>query len=167
MDNRELQELVDVPRERLEVEYKAWLDLDDKEKRANLARHLCALANFGGGFVVLGINDDMSSAGTRPPGAGPFDRDTLSGIVERYLTPAFQVDVYEVESAVTGTVHPVVWVPSHEALPVCSARGGPQKHGKPVGIAQATYYTRTAGPKSVPISKPDLWDADHPALRST
>ena len=157
MEHPELQELVDVPRERLDVEYKAWPDLKDNEARAKLARHLCALANHGSGFVVFGINDDMTDAGPPPAGAGPYDRDTLSGIVDRYLTPAFQVDVYEVSSAVTGTTHPVVWVPSHEAVPVCSARGGPEKDGKSVGIAQATYYTRAPGPKSVPISKPELW----------
>ena len=48
-------------------------------------------------------------------------------------------------------------VQSHEAWPVCSARGGPETNGKPVGIAKATYYTRAPGPKSIPISKPDLW----------
>ena len=158
MDNRELQELVDVPRERLEVEYKAWLDLNDKETRAKLARHLCALANNGGGFVVFGINDDMTHANPPSGRAGPYDRDTLSGIVDRYLEPTFQVDVYDVPSAITGTTHPVVWVPSHEARPVCSVRGGPERNGKPVGIARATYYTRVPGPKSVPISKSDWWN---------
>ena len=157
MEHPELQEIVDVPRERLRVEYKSWPDLKDNEARAKLARHLCALANHGSGFVVFGINDDMTDAGPAPAAAGPYDRDTLSGIVERYLTPAFQVDVYEVRSAITETAHPVVWVPSHEAVPVCSVRDGPHKNGKPVGIAGATYYTRAPGPKSVPISKPDLW----------
>jgi len=71
MDNRELQELVDVPRERLDVEYKAWPNLDDRETRAKLARHLCALANFGGGFLVFGIDDDMTHAGTPSGDAGP------------------------------------------------------------------------------------------------
>ena len=46
MDNRELQELVEVPRERLDVEYKAWLDLDDRETRAKLARHLVCACQF-------------------------------------------------------------------------------------------------------------------------
>ena len=46
MDTPELQELVDAPRERLDVEYKAWLDLTDRETSAKLAKHLCALANF-------------------------------------------------------------------------------------------------------------------------
>ena len=47
MDHSELQDLVNAPRERLDVEYKAWLNLKDREVQAGLARHLCALANHG------------------------------------------------------------------------------------------------------------------------
>ena len=157
MENPELQDLVDGPRERLDTEYKAWLDLDDKAMQAKLAKHLCALANHGSGYVVFGIADDMTSAGEPPAQAGPYSRDSLSGIVKSYLTPAFQVEVYEVESARTGVAHPVVWVPSHEAVPVCSRRAGPHNGGKPVGIEQGTHYTREPGPASVPATTPEHW----------
>ena len=157
MDNPELRELVDAPRERLDVEYKSWLDLSDNETRAKLARHLCALANFGGGYLVFGINDDRTPSGTCPSTAGPCDQDTLSGIVKRYLRPAFQVAVYDVKSALTGTIHPVVWVPSHEAVPVCSVRGGPDSGDQAASVAQDTHYTRAPGPASVPVTTSELW----------
>ena len=83
MDHPELQDLVDAPRERLEVEYKAWLNLDDGEVRAGLAKHLCAIANHGDGFVVFGIANDMTPAGPQPPESGPYGQDSLSGIVRR------------------------------------------------------------------------------------
>ena len=155
MTNPELQDLVDAPNETLDVECKAWLDLDDNAARAELAKHLCALANHGSGYVVFGISDDMTSAGEPPAQAGPYDRDSLSGIVKRYLTPAFQVEVYQVKSASTGVTHPVVWVPSHETVPVCSKRAGPHDDGKPVGIEQSTHYTREPGPSSVPATTPE------------
>ena len=88
MDNAQLRELVDAPVERLDVEYKDWLDLDDKEAQAKLAKHFCALANHGGGLLVFGISDNMTPAGIPPAQAGPFDRDRMSSIVKRYLTPA-------------------------------------------------------------------------------
>lgn len=157
MDNPELRDLVDAPRERLDVEYKAWLDLSDNENRAKTARHMCALANFGSGYLVFGISDDMTPAGPRPVGAGPYDQDSISGIVKRYLKPAFQVACYDVTSSLTGVVHPVVWIPSHDAVPICSTRDGPQVNGKPVGIAQGTYYTRAPGPESVPVTTPEMW----------
>ena len=36
MDHPELQDLVDAPRERLDVEHKAWLNLKDREVQAGL-----------------------------------------------------------------------------------------------------------------------------------
>ena len=84
MDNPELLELIDLPRERLDVEYKAWLDLNNDETRAKLARHLCALTNYGGGYLVFGINDDMTSSGTCPSGSGHYNQDILSGIIKRF-----------------------------------------------------------------------------------
>ena len=80
MENPELQDLVDAPRERLDAEYKAWLDLDDRAMQAKLAKHLCALANHGSGYVVFGIADDMTSAGraarsSRPLQSGQSVRD--------------------------------------------------------------------------------------------
>jgi hypothetical protein len=45
----DFQELIDSPNETLGVEYKEWLDLNDSEARADLARHIAALANHGGG----------------------------------------------------------------------------------------------------------------------
>ena len=125
MDHPELQDLVDAPRERLEVEYKAWLNLEDREVQAGLARHLCTLANHGGGFLVFGIADDMTPAGPQPPEADPYDQDRLSGIVRRYLIPTFQVAVYRVATPATGVTHPVVWVPSHDAVPMPHATFDP------------------------------------------
>lgn len=157
LDNAQLRELVDVPVERLDVEYKTWMSLEDNEAKAKLAKHFCALANNDGGFVVFGIKDDMSPDGERPAQAGPYDRDRMSSIVKRYLSPAFQVEVYEVEASATGTIHPVVRIPPHAAMPVCSKRGGPQKCGKPVGIEQGVHYTRAAGPESVPVTTAEAW----------
>ena len=48
--NSELQELVDS-----QTKHKEWLDLDNAEARADLARHICAMANHGGGNIVFGI----------------------------------------------------------------------------------------------------------------
>lgn len=53
----ELQELVDDPNETLDSEYKSWLDLSNSASRADLARHIAALANHGGGAMVLGFTD--------------------------------------------------------------------------------------------------------------
>ena len=163
MDHPQLQELVDAPMERLDVEYKAWLDLRDSEVKADLAKHFCAIANHGGGFVVFGIADDMTPVTQLPPEAGPYDHDTVSAIVSRFLTPEFQVTVHTVTAAGTGIDHPVVWVPPLQGVPVCSKRSGPKTTGKAAGIDEVTHYTRAPGPRSVPVTTPELW---RPIIRS-
>ena len=67
MKTSELQDLVDAPNERLDVEYKAWLDLGDRAVQADLAKHVSTLASYGSGYIVFGIADDMTSAGEGPP----------------------------------------------------------------------------------------------------
>ena len=152
MDRAELRELVDAPLEKLEVEYKGWLDLGDRLTQAKVARHLCALSNHGGGYLVFGINDDGTTSGSRPEGVAGYDQDRLSGIVKQYLAPAFQVRMHEVRAS-SGILHPVVWVPPHGAVPVCSKRAGPD--GK--GISVGTHYTRGVGPASEPVTTADAW----------
>lgn len=152
----ELQELVDSPKETLEVEYKGWLNLRDNTIRADLARHIAALANHGGGRIVFGLTDDMTYAGPNTIPTPAVDRDCISGIVKKYLEPPFQCDV-EVLASKTGNEHRVVIVPPHGATPVCAKANGPDVNGKPVGIVHGTYYIRKPGPESAPILTANEW----------
>jgi len=157
ISKNELQELVDEPNETLETEYKTWLDLNDGVTRAHLAQHLAALANHGGGRIVIGFSDDM-----RPDEVNPFkeivyDRDLISSVVKKYLEPTFQCDVSWIRSAL-GKDHPVITVPAHGASPICSKADGPQDaRGKVQGISRATYYIRKPGPESAPITTSIEW----------
>jgi predicted HTH transcriptional regulator len=67
---RLLIELLDDPREALAVEVKDWLDLEQRDVAANLARELLALANNGGGTLLFGFAD--RPAGLEPSGACPY-----------------------------------------------------------------------------------------------
>lgn len=154
----ELQDLVDAPRETLAAEYKDWLDLDDNIARANLARHLAALCNFGGGYVVFGFSDDLVPTGRNPFPEASYSRDSISSIVKRYLSPPFQCDVRVVRSA-AGQSHVVVVVPPHGAVPVCAKAAGPDADGKPKGIRKGIHYIRKAGPESAPVESPEDWTA--------
>ena len=152
MERPDLHEWVNSPQERPEVEYKRWLDLADRLTQAKTARHLCALANYGGGHLVFGIEDDGTTSGPRPVGGTGYGQDRLSGIVKHYLAPAFQVRVYEVKAS-TGVFHPVVWVPPLSTVPVCARRSGPDGKGISVGM----HYTRGPGPASEPVTTPAAW----------
>lgn len=116
-------ELVDTPNETLEVEYKSWLDLNDNLARADLARHIAALANHGGGYIVFGFKDETLQYVPNITSM-KIDRDIVSSIVKKYLEPSFQCDVSLVRSS-AGNEHPIVRVPPHGASPVCARANGP------------------------------------------
>ena len=158
-DRPDLQALVENPREALEVEIKDWMDLTNKFIRADIARHIAALANHGGGHLIFGFEDQSLKPNPNgPPSLDSFSRDEISSIVKRYLVPTFQCEVYHVQSTATKIVHPVIWVPSHGAVPICTKADGPaDDHGKHQCIRIATYYIRFTGPESVPIPTPDAW----------
>nr|AOO91875.1 ATPase AAA [Rhizobium leguminosarum bv. trifolii] len=144
----DLTDLVDYPRETLDIELKDWIDLGDKVAQAKLARHIAALANHGGGYLVFGFRDDESIAPSRPTDLSGYSRDTFGRVVTRYLTPAFQCDVQLIQSS-AGLIYPVVRVPSHGSTPIGAKADGPHDpKGQPQGIRAGTYYVRKPGPKS-------------------
>jgi hypothetical protein len=155
-DNGQYKAILDEPNESLAVEYKEWLDLSRPEVRANLARHIAALANFGGGTIVLGITDAMHFAGNNPFPNPPCNRDVIASIVKKHLDPPFQCDVRQVVSSL-GNTHPIVIVPPHGATPICAKANGPADGNKTIGIIQGTYYTRKPGPESARLETPAEW----------
>ena len=67
MTNLEQQRLITLltePRETLNVEYKSWLDLSSSHGKATIAKAAIALANIGGGTIVLGMKEDESDKAT-------------------------------------------------------------------------------------------------------
>ena len=141
----DLTDLVDYPRETLDIELKAWIDLGDKVAQAKIAKHIAALANHGGGYIVFGFCDDASIAPDRPADLSAYGRDAFGKIVTRYLTPAFQCDVALVLSS-AGPDYPVVRVPSHGSVPIGARADGPHDpKGHPQGIRVGSYYVRKAG----------------------
>jgi len=151
----DLIDLVDNPDETLAVEYKSGLDLSDPRSKANFARHVAALANHGGGYLVFGFNNDLTRAAQTEFLA--VDRDAVAGIVKSYLNPPFQCEV-RVVTARSGARHTIVVVPSHGSVPVCAQRDGPQDaRGRSQGITSGAYYIRKPGPASEQIVTPAEW----------
>lgn len=143
----ELDKLIVRPQETLEVEYKEWLDLSTKSHRAKLAKELIALANHGGGHVVLGFEDRSMQPVARPAGYTIPSTDEVNGIVAAYADPAFHCRVSEVRG------HVVISVPAGATVPIRSKRGSMNNE-----IVSDSYYIRRPGPNSeVPRSGLE-WD---------
>jgi hypothetical protein len=157
MARNELKTLVDEPREVQDVEYKSWLDLSEPGHRADFARHVAAIANYGGGHIVFGFEPKgLAPCATDAAKLAKINHDIIAGLIDSYLTPSFHCDVTIVESA-AGNLHPIVTVPGHGATPVCAKRNGPDTNGQPQGIVSGSYYIRKPGPKSEAIRTPEEW----------
>ncbi len=93
---RDFKALLTGGNENLGVEFKQWMDIQvSKEARADIAMHLAAIANHGGGFLVFGVdkrciplekNTDYS--------VEHYNQDVISGIIRRHLQPEFQCLVH-------------------------------------------------------------------------
>jgi predicted HTH transcriptional regulator len=155
----EIQDLVDNPIETLHVELKAWLDLTDQAVRAKTARHLGAIANHGGGYLIIGIDDSRKLDEANHPGnLTGFTSDQFTGVIDRYLTPTFQCEVHHAAPTAGGRPCVVVRIPSHGSIPICARANGPEDDkGRSIGVRKGEHYIRVPGPKSVAVDSAELW----------
>lgn len=75
INNTYLDELINEPRETLDVEVKTWLDLSNPDHRAIIAKEIIALANHGGGFLVIGF-DERTDGSFSPSSGRPTTLDS-------------------------------------------------------------------------------------------
>lgn len=156
----EIQDLIDRPEETLHVELKEWVVISDAVVRAKTARHLAALANHGGGYLIFGVCDDGTPAANHPGDLAPFSRDQIAGIIDRFLSPAFQCEVFIAAPTAGGDRCVAIRVPSHGTVPICAKANGPDDgRGRLQGIRKGEYYIRVPGPKSIAIETPEQWRA--------
>jgi hypothetical protein len=85
-----LQLLLQLPSESLSTEYKSWLDITTAPGKAVLAKAAIALANEGGGIVVLGMREGAGDNGAlgsqaRPPEIGRYNQDDINNAICRFI----------------------------------------------------------------------------------
>ena len=150
---QELLSFITHPREDLYAEYKGWLDLSDNSHKAVLAKAAIALANHGGGFIVIGFPDDGGSpvSSQRPPEIPEITQDAVNSAVKRYSSTPFQCQLYNVEHPKTEVRHPVISVPGNLTAPVMSKRSHPGT------IDQNRCYIRKPGPASEEPRTEEEW----------
>lgn len=153
----QLQSLVDEPREALNIEVKRWLDLAVKDDQATLAKAAIALANHGGGFIVLGFEEQadgsFESHLPRPASLEGFSPDTIARIVVTYAEPAFQVDVSRITRRHDQAVHIVIQVPGGHRTPVMAKKGSPDQKT----LIASRIYIRRPTPESAEPGSATEW----------
>lgn len=152
-----LQALVDDPREALNIEVKRWLDLTSKDEQATLAKAVIALANHGGGYLVLGFNELADGSFEchlpRPTTLEAYSQDLIARLVATYADPAFQVTVERATRESDGGVHPIVHVPGGHRAPIMAKKGSPDQKT----LIAHRIYTRRPTPESAEPANAVEW----------
>jgi hypothetical protein len=153
-----LSDLLIAPCENLEVEIKNWLDLkNDKNAKATFAKAALALANHGGGFIILGLTESDAGfveAEGRPATLNAYNQDLINGIIQHYADPAFHCAVHY-EAARDGKLFPVVVIPGNHRSPIRARSGGPNGNT----VENNAIYIRKPGPRSETPTSAQEWDA--------
>jgi hypothetical protein len=152
----DLEPLLSAPAEALNVEHKSWLDLrGDDEDKALLAKAAIALANEGGGVIVIGFREDRPNliSEPRPAAIAVYDLDLINGIIRRFASPSFHCTLTLLPHPKTGHEHAVIQVPGGLGVPVMSKSGTPGKT-----IHPHLCYMRKPGPESAPPENQADWD---------
>lgn len=151
------QDLLRNPREEVHREIKSWLDLSDNVDKANVAKAMLALANSGGGQILIGyeeVGESWEPDPSRPHPIDHYDQDTINGIVEKFAEPQFHCEVYHIEHPESGEVFPIIDVPGDHRVPIRSDSAGPEDQH----VTYNTYYIRRPGPESAAPKTGREWD---------
>ncbi len=152
---RQLQALIAYPREGLDVELKGWLDMTDEAHQADFVKAILALANHGGGFVLIGFGEEngtwVPDEASRPATLAAYDQDRLNGLVANYAEPSFHCELHHVAHPQTGALHPVIRVPGG-TVPIRAKRDGAAH------VRINSYYIRRPGPSSDTPRTGREWD---------
>lgn len=156
IEERTLEGLLVNPVETMNVEYKSWLDLKTMHGKAVLAKAAIAIANHGGGVIVLGLREDDSEIATpeslaRPDDIPRYGTDVINGAINRFADPQLQCEVQFSKHPETDIEHTFVRVPADTPIPVMSTRDSGDD------IRKNVCYIRKPGPKSEPPYTSEEW----------
>jgi len=153
----ELRNLLNAPRETLQVELKQWIDPASPEGSAKIAKGCMALRNNNGGFLVIGFDDDGNPDIANAPGdvETDFHTDVVQGIVTQYSSEPFPIEVQFGEK--DGHLYPVIAVPSGVRTPVAAKRDLPFS-GRMLIKHNAVYVRSLSSNNTVSSSEPRRGD---------
>lgn len=119
--DKDLGQLIENLCETLAVEVKAWIDPATPHGVGIIARAAIAMRNNDGGYLVLGFDNDtlLPLEEARPANHRQvYHQDVIQGIVRRYASEGFEVEVAFVKRA--GCEYPVIVVPAGVKTPVAA-----------------------------------------------
>ncbi|MFH1674249.1 MAG: RNA-binding domain-containing protein [Pseudomonadota bacterium] len=116
--------LLHLKRKSESIDYKEPIDLSDKDNVASLAKDVIAMANIGGGTIVVGVAEESPGkfidVGVESELLSYFEVSRLNRSLRSYLDPPVSVRVRHIRDA--GKAFIILDVPSAEEVPLLAAR---------------------------------------------
>ena len=156
IDFSPIQALVERPRESLSVEIKRWIDPDQPEGIAMIVRATLALRNHGGGYLVIGFdNETLAPDKNNIPSdvRALFHIDKIQGLVSRFASEPFEVGVEFPQ--LDGQLYPVIVVPPGVRTPV--AVKSDLRVGDKLLISTDSVYVRSLSANNTPSTTRAIW----------
>ena len=156
IDFSQIQALVDIPGESLSVELKRWIDPKSPEGKAKIVKTALALRNHGGGYLVIGFdNDTLEPDVNNVPRdvEAAFHIDEIQALISNYASELFEITVKFPERE--GQLYPVISVPSGVKTPV--AAKSDLRSGDKTLIGTNDVYTRSLNANNTPSTTKAIW----------
>lgn len=121
IETSRIKDLVERPQESLSVEIKRWINPDTPEAIAKIVKGAIALRNFGGGYFIIGFDNDtlLPDKGNEPSNVRElFHIDKIQGMIGKYSSSPFEIAVEFVNR--DSVEYPVIVIPSGVKTPVAT-----------------------------------------------
>ncbi len=94
LDDANLALLVNFKRETNRVDYKETFYKNDKKLQQDFSKDISALANIGGGYLVIGVDNKKLPVGISPEIEKDLDPTIISKIFSKYISPTINLHTY-------------------------------------------------------------------------
>jgi len=121
IETSRIKNLVERPQESLSVEIKRWINPDTPEGIAKIVKGAIALRNFGGGYFVIGFDNDtlLPDKENEPSNVHEFFHiDKIQSMIGKYSSSPFEIAVEFVNRE--GIEYPVIVIPAGVKTPVAT-----------------------------------------------
>jgi hypothetical protein len=152
-----LEEVVNSIGESASVEFKSAIDPTNLQDKLEITKDIVALANSGGGSIVVGVEDDGSPSGADVSKLVSFDPANLTNLINQYT--GIQFANFTISSRLKGNSTVCIISVEPVRVPIVFTRVGeyeiPETKKKKTAFALGSVYFRH-GAKSEPGNTDDL-----------
>lgn len=145
-----IADALSVGREKKTLDFKGPMAWDEHDKKASceIVKDVLAMANTGGGLIVIGVEETgqcFRPVGLARDQAASWETTRLNQFISRYADPPVNAELLKDE--VDGSTYACIRVPEFPDVPhLC-------KKEFPGVLSRATFYIRSDDVNSVPISR--------------